>query len=107
MKEMSKLTFFRGTAIIVIFSMAALSCINVVIQGESDLTGANGNVRAISITRVDDSMLKVYVLGSVHSLRVSPALSEAYERTKNAVDDLAYGMATSLRQSIENLMSCR
>ena len=107
MKEKSNLTLLKGIAIIIVFSIGVFSCINVVIQGESDLTGANGDMTAISMTCVGDFELQVYLLGSVHILRVSPILSEAYERSRSTLGYLAYSMTASLRQSIENLMNCR
>ncbi len=104
---MSKLTFSKGIIIIIAFAILVFSCINVVIQGESDLSGTNHNLRAISIAETGDSRLRIYIFGSVHYLQIPPAFCEAWGAAGNVICDLARDMAASVRQSIGNLKNHR
>lgn len=107
MKERGKLTFFKGVTIIIAFTMLVFSCINVVIQGDSDLSGTHHNLRPISIAKSGDSKLRICVFGSVHYLQAPPAFYEAWGEAGNAVCDLACDIAASVRQSIGNLKNRR
>lgn len=107
MKEMSKLTFSKGVIIVIAFSALVLSCINVVIQGEGDLSGTSNNLRAISIAETGDSKLRIRVFDSVYYLQVPPEFYEAWHEAGNAVCDLACALAAYVRRSIENLKDHR
>lgn len=89
------------------FALIVFSCINVVIQGESGLTGTGDNLRAISIEQAGDWELRVSVFGSVHCLKMPPIVPEVYESAGDAICDLAHNMAASVKQTIENLKGHR
>ena len=100
-KEMGKLTFSKGVVIVIAFSALVLSCINVVMWGESDLSGIAHNLRAISIAETGDSRLRC-IFDSVHYLQVPPAFRKPVERWATSYA-LARDMAASVKQSIGNL----
>jgi|LSQX01.2.fsa_nt_gb hypothetical protein len=100
---MGKLTFSKGVVIVIAFSALVLSCINVVMWGESDLSGIAHNLRAISIAETGDSRLRIRIFDSVHYLQVPPAFRKACGEVGNVICALARDMAASVKQSIGNL----
>jgi hypothetical protein len=100
---MKKLTSSKGIIIIIAFAISVFSCINVVIQGEGDLSGINDDLRAISIVEIGDLGFGICVFGARYYLHLPPAFPEAWGQAKSAIRDLARDMAASVRQSIGSL----
>lgn len=103
MRNEGRLTPLKGIAIIMVFSIVALSCIDLAIQGESDLAGTDDNVRAFSITRTGDSRYRLSLLGSTRCLQVSPMFPQVYEKARDALSHFISSVAIYVRQSIGNL----
>jgi|GEM_PF-818011 alpha-tubulin suppressor-like RCC1 family protein len=106
MKDMAKLTFFKGVIIIAVFSVLVVSCINVAMQGESDLSGIRNNPHVLSIARESDSRLRVHLFDSAYYLSIPPFLRDMDHLAKGAADSvhgLVSTITASLRQSLQDL----
>jgi hypothetical protein len=82
-KKGTRLTPSKGVAIIIAFSLIVFSCINVVMQGESDISGVK------------------------YDLEIPPVFPEAWKKAEKTICNLAHDTVASVRQSIENLKNHR